>query len=153
MIKNLLDHLEQHKIQLVEAPIPSKSVKALYFDEIIVLDSERIETESEKFCILAEEIGHYETTSGIITDTSDLASVKQENIARRWAYKKLLPLERFIDCFNEGCRNAYEAAEYLGVTVEFLEESVKAYHLIHGDYHIIEDYIIYFNPLGVMKRF
>ncbi|GAU79515.1 ImmA/IrrE family metallo-endopeptidase [Fusibacter sp. 3D3] len=152
MIKNLLDHIEKKNIAFVEHKIPVKDVKGLYFDETIILDQSQIETEAEMACILAEEIGHYETSVGNILDQDSLKNIKQEKMARRWAHKKLIPLEKFIDCFKYGCHNPYEVAEHIGVTSEFLEETVNTYMQIYGRYVVVDDYIIYFDPLGVMRR-
>ena len=46
-----------------------------------------------KTCILAEEIGHYETSVGDILDQHSLDSAKQERAARGWAFNKLIPLD------------------------------------------------------------
>ncbi|MBF4693909.1 ImmA/IrrE family metallo-endopeptidase [Fusibacter ferrireducens] len=152
MIKNLLDHIEKKNIAFVEHKIPVKDVKGLYFDETIILDQTQIETEAEMACILAEEIGHYETSAGNILDQESLKNIKQEKMARRWAHKKLIPLEKFIDCFKYGCHDQYEVSERIGVTNEFLRETVDTYMQIYGQYVVVDDYIIYFEPLGVMKR-
>ena len=152
MIKNLLDHIEKKNIAFVEHKIPVKNVKGLYFDKTIILDQSQIETEAELTCILAEEIGHYETSAGNILDQDSLKNIKQEKMARRWAHKKLIPLEKFIDCFKYGCHDQYEVSEHIGVTIEFLQETVNTYIQIYGSYVVIDDYIIYFEPLGVMKK-
>lgn len=41
-----------------------------------------IETQAEKSCVLAEEIGHYHTSSGNILDQNKVESRKQEYRAR-----------------------------------------------------------------------
>ena len=52
-------------------------IKGLYCDGNIAL-SRNIKTESEKKCILAEEIGHFETSCGDITDQNNISNRKQE---------------------------------------------------------------------------
>lgn len=49
-----------------------------------------IETNTEKKCVLAEELGHYYTTVGKIISQSCTAERKQEQRARLWAYDKLV---------------------------------------------------------------
>lgn len=86
-----------------------------------------IETSSRKMCILAEEIGHYMTSTGNILDQSDLNNAKQERRARVWAFNRVIPFERIIDAAAKGYTQVYEMAEYLDVDEEFLREGL-AYH-------------------------
>jgi len=107
---------------------------------------------TEKGCVLAEELGHYYTTSGNILDQSLTSNRKQEHIARMWAYNKLIGLRGIINAYDAGCTNKYEIAEFLNVTVEFLEEAIKKYTDKYGVCTMLDNYIIYFIPyLGVME--
>lgn len=125
-------------------------LKGLYFDGNIAIEESLIN--SEKNCILAEELGHYYTTSGNILDLSNIQNRKQELRARAWAYDKLIGLSGIISCFEAGCRNLYEMAEHLEITEEFLKETIERYRQKYGVYVSIKNYIIYFEPvLGVMK--
>lgn len=47
-----------------------------------------IPTQPEKACVLAEELGHYYTSTGNILDMEDVRNRKQELRARFWAYNK-----------------------------------------------------------------
>lgn len=114
--------------------------------------SKDIPTTTEKACILAEELGHYYTTSGNILDLSNTSNRKQELRARAWAYDRLVGLSGIISCFEAGCRNLYEMSEHLEVTEEFLKETIKRYRQKYGAFATTKNYIIYFEPvLGVMK--
>lgn len=94
--------------------------------------SNRLNTTIEKACVLAEELGHYHTTVGnILTDSH--GNRKQEYQARLWAYEKLIGLERLVDACLAGCETPHETAEFLDVTVEFLEEAINAYRSKNGD--------------------
>jgi hypothetical protein len=113
-----------------------------------------IPTLKEKSCILAEEIGHYLTTSGDIIDQNQISNRKQELRARRWAYDKQIGLTGIISAYNANCINIFEMANHLDVTEEFLHEALKYYRIKYGEYTTIDNYIIYFEPsLGVMKMF
>lgn len=107
---------------------------------------------TEKGCVLAEELGHYYTTCGNILDQSIISHRKQEHIARLWSYDKMIGLRGIIDAYNAGCTNKYEMAEFLNVTVEFLEEAIEKYTNKYGVYTTLDNYIIYFIPnLGVIE--
>lgn len=100
----------------------------------------------EKACVLAEELGHYHKTVGNITDQKDINNRKQELLARRWGYNKKIGLIGLINAFEHGCLNRYEIAEYLDVTVEYLNEALEYYASKYGATHRIDNYIIYFSP-------
>lgn len=112
-----------------------------------------LETTTEKACVLAEELGHYHTTVGDITDLSDSQNRKQERQARLWGYNKLIGLTGLISAFHAGCHSRHETAEYLGVTEQFLQECIDCYTEKYGEYAKIDNYIIFFIPnLAVMEE-
>lgn len=112
----------------------------------------KIPTTIEKSCILAEELGHYYTTSGNILDQSDTANRKQEFKARLWAYNKQIGLMGLIRAFESGCRTWDETADYLQVSEEFLHEAVECYRSKYGVYVEIDNYLVYFIPVyNVLK--
>lgn len=125
--------------------------KGLYVDNNIALN-QAIETRSEKACILAEELGHYYTTIGNILDQSKVGNRKQERKARAWAYERLVGLISLIDAAKQGIRNRFELSEFLGVSERFLEEAIRYYKEKYGIFYEVEDYIIYFEPLGVLTK-
>lgn len=124
-------------------------IKGLYCDGTIALNRDMY-IESEKTCVLAEELGHHYTTVGDIMDQTDVSNRKQERRARIWAYHKLLSLNDLIDSYKCGCRNQFEIAEHLNVTEEFLVDCLKYYKEKYGLYVRKDNYLIYFEPLGIM---
>lgn len=109
-----------------------------------------IETQAEKSCVLAEEIGHYRTSSGNILDQNKVESRKQEYRARLYGYNLKIGLAGLIRAYEARCRNRYEMAEYLDVTEEYLEEAIDCYKAKYGLYASVDNYIIYFEPFAVM---
>lgn len=108
---------------------------------------------SEKKCVLAEELGHHYTSVGTIIDLEDLSNRKQERQARLWGYNKLIGLTGIVNAFEAGCHSAYEAAEFLEVTEEYLQECIDCYRDKYGVYTEIDNYVIYFIPnLAVMEK-
>lgn len=110
-------------------------------------------TTTEKACVLAEELGHHYTTVGDIMDQTDVSNRKQERRARIWAYHKLLSLDDLIDSYKFGCRNKFEIAEHLNITEEFLQECLDYFHEKYGLYAKQNNYLIYFEPLGVLELY
>ncbi len=111
-----------------------------------------IPTQTEKSCVLAEELGHHYTSSGDILNQNIIANRKQEFRARVYGYNLLIGLRGIIQAYEAGCRNLYEMAEYLEVTEEYLKEALECYRKKHGIFATVDNYAIYFEPtLGVMK--
>ena len=126
--------------------------KGLYCDGTIALDS-NLQTDSEKSCILAEELGHHYTTVGDILNQAETENRKQERRARIWAYHKLLSLNDLINSYKRGCQNQYEIADHLNVTEEFLLDCLAYYKEKYGIYVKHDNYLIYFEPLGVLELY
>lgn len=103
----------------------------------------------DKTCTLAEELGHYYTTTGDILDQENISNRKQEHRARMWAYDKLLPLQLFILAFKHGCHGIHETAEFLEVSEEFLRECVNAYYNKYGPYLEFNGYLLMFSEAGL----
>lgn len=103
-------------------------------------------TETEKACVLAEELGHYYTAVGNILDQSSVENRKQEMQGRILAYNKQVGLRGIVDAYLHHCQNLSEAAEYLGVTEEFLNDSIMYYKNKYGVYTTLDNYGIIFEP-------
>lgn len=73
-----------------------------------------------RLCTLAEEYGHAVTSWGVARSMAPSEMTRQEARAIAYAIELIVPLEKFYKVRNAGVRNAYECAEYLGVTEEFL---------------------------------
>lgn len=148
-IKELYSIINQHQIGLYEVNLPVSHVKGFCYGSMILMNK-NIDSHAEYKCTLAEEIGHQLKSYGNIMDYQDTKSYKQEIIARRWSYEKLLPLHKFVEAYKHGCRNRYEAADFLDVTEKFLEETVNYYKVKYGVLVQLGNYFISFDPLGVM---
>lgn len=109
-----------------------------------------IETQAEKSCILAEEIGHYATSTGNILDQAKADNRKQEYRARLYGYNLKIGLTGLIRAYASGCRNFYEMAEYLDATEEYLKETIDCYKSKYGLCVSVDNYIIYFEPFAVI---
>lgn len=145
---------ENPNVNIMDRHFNSDNIKGLYCNGNIAIN-DKIKTTTEKTCILAEELGHYHTSSGVIIDMQNTSNRKQEHVARMWSYNKLIGIQGFIDAFEHHCTNLYETAEYLSVTEEFLIETINAYMHKYGCYIRYKEYVIEFNynSVGIIKKF
>lgn len=105
-------------------------------------------SDAEKACVLAEEIGHYETTVGNIIDQENVENRKQEKKARRWAVDRMLSIEEIFEATEHPCNNLYEVAEFLGVTEEFLLEALEIFKKRYGHSYTYNGKTIIFCDYG-----
>lgn len=150
---DLLDMAASNDVKVYENyPFESNRIKGLYCDNTIAL-SKSLQTSVEKACVLAEELGHYHTSSGDIIDQSSVMNRKQERQARLWAYNKQIGLIGLIEAYKRGCHSSHEAADFLGVTEEFFQNAIEHYREKYGCCAELDHYIIFFEPtLTVMER-
>lgn len=85
---------------------------------------------NRKACVLAEEVGHYETSSGDILDQTNTGNRKQELTARKWAYNKVVPEEKISEAISAGYTEVWEIADHLDVDEQFLREALKYYGIL-----------------------
>ena len=109
---------------------------------------QKITTQKEKSCVLAEELGHYYTSSGNILDQTKVENRKQEYRARLYGYNLKIGLTGLLRAYEAGCRNLYEMAEYLDATEEYLKEAIYCYKAKYGLYVSVDNYIIYPEPFA-----
>lgn len=113
-----------------------------------------IATQKEKACVLAEELGHFYTSTGNILDMEDAVNRKQEAHARLWAYNRQIGLQGIISCYKANCRTLHDMAEHLDVTEEFLNDAIECYRSKYGLCVQLDNYVIGFQPsLYIMELF
>ena len=141
---------QSQSLKVVEVDLEAND--GFYCDGYIFINKSL--NDKEKYCVLAEELGHYETSYGNILDQNSINNVKQELKARRWGYKHIVSLEGIIEAFENNCLNEYEMAEYLGVTDEYFKECIEDYKRQYGLSCKLGKYYIVFEPrLGKYKNF
>lgn len=106
--------------------------------------------------VLAEELGHHETTYGNIINYYDkkynVESARQELRARRYGHKLIMPLEKLIDCYKKGIwGNVYDICLHLEIDRTYLDEILKDYISHFGLFVEIDGYRIEFEPLNIYK--
>lgn len=150
--ETLLHQADLLGVHVFDMDMP-ESTKGLYSDNIIWINK-KITTSVEKACILAEELGHYHTSSGNILDQSSIQNRKQELKARQWAYQCKIPLDKIVQAHHARISSRYELAEYLEVSESFLQAAINRYTEKFGMSVVFDDqHIILFDPLGVVELF
>lgn len=151
--EELLNEAAASDITVIENADFKSQSHGLIYGDIIGLNK-NIQTDTERSCILAEELGHYYTSTGDIIDQTNVQNRKQEHRARMWAYAKLLPLQFFIFAFKHGCHSTHDTAEFLEVSEEFLKDCINAYHSKYGVFMEVSGYIFIFseNSLNIISK-
>ena len=111
-----------------------------------------IPTNAQKACVLAEELGHYFTTSGDITDLDYTSNRKQERRARIWAHDVQIGLDGILAADAAGCRNLFETADFLEVPEDFLVEAIRCYRERYGSCIRYKGCVISLDPVGVIHE-
>ena len=142
---------EADSIGLIVKEKPLQSGDGRIFKNRIAI-RRNIPTQKEKSCVLAEELGHHYTTAGNILDQSSISNRRQENIARTWAYNKMIGLTGIIRSYEHGCRSKHEISEYLGVTEEFLDNAIERYRQKYGEFVPVGNYVIRFEPVLLVNK-
>ncbi len=86
----------------------------------------------------------------IFSVLNQLDNIKQETIARRRSFERLVPLDRLINAYWQST-NEFELADCLEVTVEYLFEVLEYYRKKYGV--LVKDNILinFSNGIQILK--
>lgn len=143
--EELLTEAHDNNINVIENCNFESTSDGLIHDNIIGLNK-NLSTSKKRACVLAEEIGHYYTSSGDIINPNCTTNKKQEDFARLWAYNKLIGLNGIVNAYKAHCKNIYDMAEYLNVDESFLLDALERYRSKYGTHTKLDNYIICFEP-------
>lgn len=123
-------------------------VDGLCIGKTIIINANRTRTEQAQ--TLVEEISHQEISVGDILNPNDIESAKQETIARRRSFNRLVPLDKLVAAYWQST-NEFELADYLEVTVEYLFDVLGYYREKYGV--IVKDNILinFANGIQILK--
>lgn len=144
--ENLL--IEADRLGVIVKEFKLRTVDGKCYGNRIAINSSL--TQEEKTCVLAEELSHYLFTVGDITDQTNPRNKKQELIARRQSYEKLVTPEAIINSILSGIDAIYDLAENLDVTEEILIECINHYKRKYGIYYVGKTHLLTFEPLNVI---
>lgn len=140
----LVEYATECGAEVIELDLETTRACGKCINDLLIINKNM--TLKDKFCILSEELGHYKTTTGNITNQSIISNRKQELKARAWGYEITIGLKGLIDSFKRGLRNANEIADYLGVTEEYLNDAISYYTKKYGVMYKLDNYTILFSP-------
>lgn len=95
----------------------------LYCDGVVWIKKDM--TDSEKLCILAEELGHHFTSHGDILDQTKIQNIKQERLARKYGFDLILSIDDIYRAVQEGYTETWDIAEYLDIPESYLKEYLE----------------------------
>lgn len=147
--ENLISLAHSKGINVIESDLGIDKPFGKCIGNLIIINN-RV-NECEKLCVLYEELGHFNLTVGDITDQSDLNNRKQEYIARRWSYEKLITPDAIINGILSGANNLYELSEILEITENFLIEAINHYKKKYGIYYVGKTHLLTFEPLNIIN--
>lgn len=145
--ETLLDEADLNGITIKERPLKGNNGR-IRGAQILIRQNM---PDNQKACVLAEELGHYYTTTGDILNQSEDFNRKQERTARLWAYNRMVTLDKLIGAKEAGCQNRYEIAQYLDVTEAFLQDAINCYQAKYGIGLQKDHYLILFEPFNIYK--
>lgn len=122
--EKLLAEFENELTFVFDKNIP-KGLPGLICDKTIYINSDLPFDKS--IATLAEEIGHYKTSSNKDITNYKL-NRKEENKARHWGYNKLIPVDKLNDFIkNKEEVMAHEIAEEFEVPDDYVGEAINMY--------------------------
>ncbi len=140
--EELLEIAKNEGVTVVDYDLGEK-LSGLYCDGYVLINKNS--DAAEKYCTLAEELGHYYTATENIVEADTIDKCRQEQQGRRWGYEKILPLETIIDAVINGYDNIALLTEELDVTPEYLQDALIYYNQKHGPELEYHDHIVFFS--------
>ena len=150
MYEALLEEARQKGLTVIEKyPFLSPRIRGLCCDDTIALNAQ-IDTDAERTVILCEELAHAAQYGNVLHDP------RMEKKARQASFDRLISPEGLVCAYLNGCREAWEFAEHLGITEDFLSEAMANYRARFGTLKKVKfegtEYAISFEPTLCIKK-
>lgn len=140
--ENLICYAEKIGVEVLEVDYHANKKYGRCLNGYILINVRM--TESEKYEVLSEELAHYKTTFGNITNLSDVRNLKLELKARDVSVQEICNLDNIADCIYKGAKDRWEIADMLYVSDELFSYAIK-YHARKNPIVFKEDFILYFD--------
>ena len=117
---------EENHIEVDEFPM--RRVAAVSFPEgWIALNPAKLSSPAEVKVCLAHELGHCQTGSFYSAGSACDVRGKNEAMADRWAYRRLVPRGELESAVRRGLTEPWELADYFDVPEPFLRRAMEYY--------------------------
>ena len=97
----------------------------------VIIVSKHIKNIAFLRCVLAEELGHYFTSMGLVVAQSyfvyqDRINIsKTEHRALKWAAECLIPIDELKEAISQSIVHTWELADFFTVTQQMMEFSLQ----------------------------
>ena len=124
-LEKIYEYAQAHEINIDFFPLTG--AKSLSLPGNIAINEKALETETEKICCLAHELGHCETGSFYNIHCKYDIREKHEYRADKWAFQYLIPPEEVENALEKGMTEEWQLAEYFDVTEHLLHKALEYY--------------------------
>lgn len=128
MNEDLYEFAEQLNIKILSFNLPNcESLSICDGDDYYIgIDDKQIDNSANERVHIAHELGHCET-GAFYNEFSPVDTTKKyEEVADRWAIRKLIDKDKFLDMLELGY-DIWELAEYFNVTEDYIKKAYKLY--------------------------
>lgn len=152
--EQIQEHIANQSIQLIEDDIelPLNGLYLRVRERKAKIVIQRQLSQTSKRCVCAEELGHHYTSTRNLLSVCAREYERQEYRAHQWAHLHLAPLDSIGEAYVmfDACK--YSMAEWLNVTIAFLDEAIAGYADMYGIYHHTQHYSYKFEPYFLVKK-
>ena len=125
---NFEELAEREKIDIFhDNKMKTKAKIIKYEGTSILLNNKQIHSETERKCLLAEELGHYYYDAYYTLNSDQTFIDKQEYRAKKWKCLACISRQSILDCFKRGITSLYDIAIELQVEPNMVEFAYDYY--------------------------
>lgn len=118
---------EKEKIEVVDYSF-NQGINGIYIDTLKCIGLDKSLNDTERKCVLAEELGHYYCNATYPLSCTDKTVIdKAECRAKKWSIKALISPSDLNKVKLLGLKYKWEIAEFLGVTEDIAEKAINYY--------------------------
>lgn len=161
-IEDIYKLIEKENIIYEEKNLSKFNSKGIYLEvdslKVIAIDESIINKHCTYISIMAEELGHYFTTTGNLIEPSKnymekIIKSKKELLARKWAANYLISDEEFVQALLSCINSKNDFCDYFNITYEVLENKIRSIALNEEKFNLIKsklrEYEVQFNSCTI----
>lgn len=126
-ITDLQELAERRGISIDYIDCPECSSMSLTIDGKCYVGIDKDTASRDELVHTAHELGHCETGAFYNRYSKFNVISKHEYTADKWAVQQLMPADELLSAVSEGYTEAWQLADYFGVTEDFVHKAYKIY--------------------------